>query len=200
MPVLLNCLSYRIGFRHSGVILNVSGRSGIVAKNYAGQVRLRGTGNPTLQTAVGSGTNFVPVPGCGGDQVDIPEAYSAGDSGLSRSSSVFHLPGPLIIVDGHSEHQYISVDYQYRRAALYHELHGDMEKTLEYYRVAGASEKIRDILIKNARLHPGLGDYFVMRKYYQILPESLIRENPILIAGISVMYSLSRTSCPRRSG
>jgi LuxR family maltose regulon positive regulatory protein len=58
----------------------------------------------------------------------------------------------------------------HRRAALSYELHGGMEKALEYYHEAGASEKIRDILIKNARLHPGLGDYFAMRKYYQFLP------------------------------
>jgi LuxR family maltose regulon positive regulatory protein len=78
----------------------------------------------------------------------------------------------------------------YSRVARFYELHGDIEKTMECYLRAGDNEKIRDLLIRNSKLNPGVGDYFSMRKYYQLLPEELILDNPILISGISMMYSV----------
>lgn len=78
----------------------------------------------------------------------------------------------------------------YRRAACYYELHQDVEQALAYYNLASAHEAIKELLVKNARLHPGTGHYYQTRKYYFSLPEEVILENPTLTAGMSMLCSL----------
>lgn len=80
-------------------------------------------------------------------------------------------------------------EYSYN-AALYYEIHDKMLEALRLYEVSGRENRIRELLIRNARRSPGNGHYFEMRKYYLGLKEEDIQENPILMAGMSMLYSL----------
>ena len=78
----------------------------------------------------------------------------------------------------------------YRRAADYYELTGDIVNALKYYKKANASQRIKELLIKNASVHPGVGHYVEIKEYYLALPEDEIKEFPVLIAEMSMMYDL----------
>lgn len=78
----------------------------------------------------------------------------------------------------------------YRQAAYYYKTHNNIYEALKYYRMAGADEQIKEILIKNASLHPGVGHYYETREFYYSLSEQTILENPTLIAGMSMLCSL----------
>ncbi len=78
----------------------------------------------------------------------------------------------------------------YRRGALYYETIGDFENALLYYHKAGMNEQIKNLLIQNARKHPGNGSYYQLRKYYMELPEDIIKENPVLMCGMSMLNSI----------
>ena len=78
----------------------------------------------------------------------------------------------------------------YRRAALYYEINGNAPEALRYYEMAGDMEQMRLLLIRNAELHPGAGHYFETREYYSRLPPEEIRKSPVLMSGISLLYSL----------
>ena len=78
----------------------------------------------------------------------------------------------------------------YRRAADYYEMTGDIVNALKYYKKAGATQRIKELLIRNVSVHPGLGHYVEAREYYLALPEDMVREFPVLMAGMSMMYDL----------
>jgi len=78
-----------------------------------------------------------------------------------------------------------------RRAALYYELHGELEKALDFYAAAGEQERISALLIKNAGLHPGVGHYREMQNYYFALPREEILRSPVLICGMSMLCAMT---------
>lgn len=78
----------------------------------------------------------------------------------------------------------------YGRAALYHELEGDFEKSLEYYSKAGEQSKVSSLLIKNAEQHPGIGHYREMQDYYFALPEEEVRRSPSFMCALSLLTSM----------
>ncbi len=82
---------------------------------------------------------------------------------------------------------------QYNRflhsAGMYYEAHGQDGLALEAYKKCGSSENIRDLLIRNAKKHIGVGYYFEMRKYYFQLEESDIEKSVILMTAMSMLYS-----------
>ena len=45
-------------------------------------------------------------------------------------------------------------------------------------------------MIRNARLNPGNGHYFELRRYYLQMEERELEESPVLMAGMSMLYSL----------
>ena len=77
------------------------------------------------------------------------------------------------------------------RIARYYELQGDLSKALGYYQEAGDTDAIRQILIQNAQQHPGIGQYEALRPYYEALPPESIRNSPVLMAAMSMLYSLT---------
>lgn len=79
----------------------------------------------------------------------------------------------------------------YRRAADAYKHQGDISEALYYYDQAGAMDEIRQALIDNAHRHPGVGQYYELRHYYQELPVEMLRESPVLMAGMSVLYSMT---------
>lgn len=80
-------------------------------------------------------------------------------------------------------------DYAYH-AGLYYEMHDEMVPALAMFEKCGRTERIRELLVRNARLNPGNGHYFELRRYYLKLKEEEIEGSPVLMAGMSMLYSL----------
>lgn len=79
----------------------------------------------------------------------------------------------------------------YARAALYYELNEDYRQALEYYAKSGDQDKISELLIKNAELHPGIGHYEEMASYYRALPEKQVLTSPALMQGMSMLEAIA---------
>ncbi len=79
----------------------------------------------------------------------------------------------------------------FNRGGLYFELKEDYPHALDCYAKGGDHAKVSEILIRNAELHPGMGHYAEMEKYYRSLPESEILESPSLMQGMSMLCALS---------
>ena len=80
-------------------------------------------------------------------------------------------------------------DHAYN-AGLYYEMQGQIVPALVMFEQCGKKERIRELLIRNARLNPGNGHYFELRRYYLQMEERELEESPVLMAGMSMLYSL----------
>lgn len=79
----------------------------------------------------------------------------------------------------------------FSRGGLYYELKEDYEHALECYTRGGDHSKVSDLLVRNAELHPGMGHYSEMEKYYRSLPESEILASPALMQAMSMLCALA---------
>ena len=79
----------------------------------------------------------------------------------------------------------------FSRGALYYELKEDYAHALECYTRCGDHAKVSELLVRNAELHPGMGHYSEMDKYYRSLPEAEIAASPALMQGMSMLCALS---------
>ena len=79
----------------------------------------------------------------------------------------------------------------FSRGALYYELKEDYAHALECYTKCGDHAKVSELLIRNAELHPGMGHYSEMEKYYRSLPETEIAASPSLMQGMSMLCALA---------
>ena len=77
------------------------------------------------------------------------------------------------------------------RGGLYYELKEDYPHALECYRQADDHSKVSEILVRNAELHPGMGHYSEMEKYYRSLPEAEILDSPALMQGMCMLCALA---------
>ena len=75
-------------------------------------------------------------------------------------------------------------------AGLYYEMQGQIVPALAMFEQCGNKERIRELLIRNVRLNPGNGHYFELRHYYLQMEEKELEESPVLMAGMSMLYSL----------
>ncbi len=75
-------------------------------------------------------------------------------------------------------------------AALYYEMHEQFLPALKIFETCNKTEQIHNLLIRNAYLTPGNGYYFEMRKFYLRLTDAEIAASPVLMAGMSMLYSL----------
>ena len=57
--------------------------------------------------------------------------------------------------------------------------------------MAGDHSKVSELLVRNAELHPGMGHYSEMEKYYRSLPEQEIAASPALMQGMSMLCALA---------
>ncbi len=80
-------------------------------------------------------------------------------------------------------------DHAYN-AGLYYEMQGQIVPALAMFEQCGKKERIRELLIRNARLNPGNGHYFELRRYYLQMEEKELEDCPVLMAGMSMLYSL----------
>lgn len=78
----------------------------------------------------------------------------------------------------------------YSKAAVYYENNGQISEALACYDVTKNEKEISRLLIQNANQHPGTGHYFETRKYYLQLSKEELETSPVLMAGISMLYSL----------
>lgn len=72
------------------------------------------------------------------------------------------------------------------RGGLYYELKEDFSSALDCYTRGGDHAKVSELLVRNAELHPGMGHYAEMEKYYRSLPEAEILASPSLMQGMSI--------------
>lgn len=75
-------------------------------------------------------------------------------------------------------------------AGLYYEIHDRITEALAMYEKCGNRSRIKELLISNARRNPGNGHYFELRKFYLGLEEKEIENSIILMAGMSMLYSM----------
>ena len=78
----------------------------------------------------------------------------------------------------------------FSRAAYYYEIHGDITNALKFYKKSGETRHVKELLIKNANTHPGIGHYVETKDYYFELPLEEFKNSPVLISGMSMLYSL----------
>lgn len=78
-----------------------------------------------------------------------------------------------------------------RRIAAWFDKEGKLAEAADFYENVGDLERIWELLVKNSRLHPGIGQYHVLRKHYESLPEEIIIQEPSLITGISLLKSMT---------
>ena len=79
----------------------------------------------------------------------------------------------------------------FSRGGLYYELREDYSHALDCYSKGGDHSKVSELLIHNAELHPGMGHYSEMEKYYRALPEAEVLASPSLMQGLSMLCALA---------
>lgn len=79
----------------------------------------------------------------------------------------------------------------FSRSGLYYELKEDYPRALDCYSKGGDHSKVSELLIRNAELHPGMGHYHEMEKYYRALPEQEVLASPSLMQGMSMLCALA---------
>ena len=78
----------------------------------------------------------------------------------------------------------------YSRGGMYYEWKEDYSHALECYTRSGDHSRVSELLIRGAELHPGMGHYSKMKKYYHSFPEKEILASPSLMQGMSMLCAL----------
>ncbi len=89
-----------------------------------------------------------------------------------------------------SEFPYVKKAYLYNQAGIYYELKKDVPNALKLFSLAGNDDKVRQILVKNAQMQPGAARLFELRQYYLNIPEKVLLNEPVLMAELSMLYSV----------
>lgn len=122
----------------------------------------------------------------------LDKALSEGNF-ISREGDIYRMrPVLLQALQKRAERIYGSErirGYAYN-AGLYYETHERIIQALAMYERCGNDDRIRELLIRNARRNPGNGHYYELRKYYLSMKEEDIEGSVILMAGMSMLYSL----------
>ena len=75
-------------------------------------------------------------------------------------------------------------------AGRYYELGGRTLDALAVYRQCGEEDGILSLLVREARKHAGVGNYWALRAYYQAISDEDIQREPVLMTAMSVLYSV----------
>lgn len=78
----------------------------------------------------------------------------------------------------------------YSRGGMYYELKEDFVHAMDCYIRGGDHSKVSELLIRSAELHPGMGHYYEMEKYYHSLPEKEILASPALMQAMSILCAM----------
>lgn len=82
------------------------------------------------------------------------------------------------------------IDGFLRNIALYYEMNGNETKAFEYYAKCNDTDKIRDMLVRNAKLNPEMSCFYELREYYLTLSDKDIESEPWLMISMSLLYSV----------
>lgn len=78
---------------------------------------------------------------------------------------------------------------QYEISALYYTLHDDIKSALRFYKMAGNTRKIAELLLKSTRSSSSMSFFYDLREYFFALPDETVAQYPELISMISMIYS-----------
>lgn len=78
----------------------------------------------------------------------------------------------------------------YSRGGMYYELKEDFVHAMDCYIRGGDHSKVSELLIRSAELHPGMGHYYEMEKYYHSLPEKEILASLALMQAMSMLCAM----------
>ena len=78
----------------------------------------------------------------------------------------------------------------YSRGGMYYELKEDFVHAMDCYIRGGDHSKVSELLIRSAELHPGMGHYYEMEKYYHSIPEKEILASPALMQAMSMLCAM----------
>lgn len=77
-----------------------------------------------------------------------------------------------------------------KNAGVWYEMNGNISEALEMYERCGDWGQIRELLVRNARVNPGAGHYYELRRYYLCMDEGEAAKSPVLMAGLSMLHSM----------
>ncbi len=83
------------------------------------------------------------------------------------------------------------INENYERAAVYFELNGDLMRALECYRRSDNTYRLSALLTRIVNEHPGMENYLDTQKYFNGLTVNDIAASPALMAGMSMLSSLT---------
>ena len=75
-------------------------------------------------------------------------------------------------------------------AGRYLESNGQTTQALAVYRQCGERDSIQSLLVREARKHAGVGQYWALREYYQALSEEEVEREPVLMTALSLLHSV----------
>ena len=122
----------------------------------------------------------------------LNEAFETGNFIIQKGDRYKIRPLVLKFLRKKAEESFGSInmsDYAYN-AGLYYELHDDIPHALKLYEKSGKIGRIHELLVRNSRRNPSNSYYYDLRKYYLKLPKSEIMGDPIMMSGMSMMYSM----------
>ena len=75
-------------------------------------------------------------------------------------------------------------------AGRFEELHGHTAQALTIYRQCGEEDSVHALLVREARKHMGVGNYWALRHFYQALSPEEAEQEPVLMTALSALYSV----------
>ena len=82
------------------------------------------------------------------------------------------------------------IERLYYSAGLYYEINDQIPEALDMYEKYNDMDSISRLLTANARKNPSSGHYFELRRYYLELPDNIVEDSPVLMAGLSLLQSM----------
>ena len=82
------------------------------------------------------------------------------------------------------------IERLYYSAGLYYEINDQIPEALDMYEKYNDMDSISRLLTANARKNPSSGHYFELRRYYLELPDNIVENSPVLMAGLSLLQSM----------
>lgn len=82
------------------------------------------------------------------------------------------------------------IERLYYSAGLYYEINDQIPEALDMYEKYNDMDSISRLLTANARKNPSSGHYFELRRYYLELPDNIVKNSPVLMAGLSLLQSM----------
>lgn len=122
----------------------------------------------------------------------IERAYESGNF-MRKNGESYTFRKPMqkaLYVELQRCYSHEQIDGFIRNIALYYEMNGNEMKAIEFYAKCSDTDKIRDMLVRNAKINPEMGYFYEMRKYYLMLSDKDIESEPWLMISMSLLYSV----------